>query len=94
MSFSGNKAQATKITFDKDNFSVSLADGRILIVPLAYFPRLMNAPVKKLKKYELSGGGTGIHWEALDEDISVEGLLLGHGDQTNRSVFSKHKKIA
>jgi hypothetical protein len=94
MSFSGNKAQATKLTFDKDAFSVYFADGRILAVPLAYFPRLMDASAKQLKKYELSGGGTGIHWDELDEDISVEGLLQGRGDQTNRLPRNKSKKIA
>jgi hypothetical protein len=94
MSFLGNKAQANKLTFDKDTFSVYLTDGRTLIVPLAYFPRLLNASAKQLKKYELSGGGTGIHWDELDEDVSVEGLLLGRGDQTNRPLPSKPKKIA
>jgi hypothetical protein len=83
MSFSKNKPQAEKLTFDKNSFSVYLADGRVLIVPLAYFPRLLSATAKQLKKYELSGGGTGIHWDELDEDISVEGLLLGYGDKTH-----------
>ena len=61
---------------------VVLADGRQLGVPLAYFPRLLNASVEQRQRYELSGGGTGIHWDELDEDISVQGLLMGVGDQT------------
>ena len=82
MNFFQNKPQALKLTFDKSSFTVFLADGRVLSVPLAYFPRLSAATLKQLKKYELSGGGTGIHWDELDEDISVLGLLLGQGDLT------------
>ena len=62
---------------------LDLADGRRLGVPLAYFPRLLNATPDQRKTYILSGGGSGIHWDDLDEDISVEGLLLGVGDRTH-----------
>jgi len=61
---------------------VELTDGRQLGVPLAYFPRLLNASQAQLADYIISGGGTGLHWEELDEDISVKGLLLGIGDRT------------
>lgn len=84
MNFLASRPQATKITFDRNSFSVYLADGRILNVPLAYFPRLLAATPTQRKAYVLSGGGTAIHWNKLDEDISVEGLLLGHGDRTRR----------
>jgi len=47
-----------------------------------YFPRLLNASPEQRNHYELSGGGTGIHWEAIDEDISVPGLILGNKDCT------------
>lgn len=77
-----HKPSAHKITFDEDNFWVHLADGRILGVPFAYFPKLMRAPKSQLDKYEISGGGGGLHWDDLDEDISVEHLVLGFGDQT------------
>jgi hypothetical protein len=77
------EAQASKVWFDKENLWVSLRDGRQLSIPLAYFPRLLKASVAMRKKYKLSGGGTGIHWDELDEDISVPGLLLGQGDLTN-----------
>lgn len=73
---------ATKLSFDASMMWVDLADGRRLGVPLAYFPRLLAATPEQLRRYELSGGGTGIHWPDLDEDISVQGLLLGTGDQT------------
>lgn len=76
------EAVAISVEVDKKNLWVKLADGRELGVPLVYFSRLLNAKLSELKKFELSGGGRGIHWEALDEDISVNGLLLGFGDQT------------
>ena len=71
-----------KVTFDTDSFWVELSDGRTIGVPLAWFPRLLNATPGQLSDYELSP--RGIHWEALDEDISVAGLLAGRGDQTRR----------
>jgi len=70
------KAVAT----DTDTLWVTLSDGRILGVPLAWFPRLLNASPDQLADYELSP--YGIHWDDLDEDISVEGLLAGQGDRT------------
>ncbi len=76
------KAAAKKVWCDDNNLWVLLQDGRQLSIPLAYFPRLLRATPKQRKKYELSGGGTGVHWDHLDEDISVAGLLLGQGDAT------------
>lgn len=73
---------ATRLDFDESMMWVDLADGRKLGVPLAYFPRLLRATPEQRLQYEMSGNGTGLHWEALDEDISVEGLLMGIGDQT------------
>jgi hypothetical protein len=70
---------ATEVTFDDDTIWVSLADGRVLGVPLAWFPRLLAATPADRKAFELSRGG--IHWAALDEDISVQGLLEGRGDR-------------
>ena len=61
---------------------VELFDGRQLGVPLVYFPRLLNANQAQRECYIISGGGTGLHWEELDEDISVKSLLLGIGDRT------------
>jgi uncharacterized protein DUF2442 len=59
---------------------VELADGRTLGVPLAWFPRLLNASPEQREQVELSR--VGLHWEALDEDISIAGLLAGRGDVT------------
>ena len=77
------EATATKIWFDQNNMWVGLADGRQLSVPLAYFPRLLNATSDQRNKYEISGGGTGLHWDEIDEDISVPGLLMGQKDLTS-----------
>ncbi|OUO50473.1 hypothetical protein B5F76_11565 [Desulfovibrio sp. An276] len=66
------------VWFDEDSMWVRLNDARVIGVPLTWFPRLLNATKKELEQYELSA--FGIHWEHLDEDISVEGLLAGQGD--------------
>lgn len=74
---------AKSVCFDDDMIWVDLVDGRKIGVPLAYFPRLLNAKPAQLIRFEISGGGTGLHWDELDEDISVEYLLLGIGDRTH-----------
>jgi hypothetical protein len=76
------EAKATKVSFDSNNMWVELADGRKLGVPLAYFPRLLHATPRQRKNYTISGGGIGLHWEGIDEDISVRGLVMGVGDRT------------
>jgi len=65
------------VLIHEDAFSVELMDGRTLTVPLAWFPRLLKATPEQLEKWVLCGGGYGIHWEEIDEDISTEGLLRG-----------------
>jgi hypothetical protein len=82
MSVSALEACATKLWFDSDNLWVLLADGRQLSVPLAYFPRLLKANEEQRQAYIISGGGSGLHWEDIDEDISVDGLLRGVGDRS------------
>ncbi|MCK1759201.1 DUF2442 domain-containing protein [Bradyrhizobium sp. 137] len=68
------------IRFDEHTMWVELSDGRTLGIPLALFPRLLHATPAELDQAELSR--VGLHWEALDEDISIAGLLAGHGDVT------------
>ncbi len=53
---------------------------------LAYFPRLLQASPEQLLRYEFSGNGTGIHWDEMDEDISVQGLLMGLSDRTRVNI--------
>jgi hypothetical protein len=86
MNTSEFEALAKKVTFDADNMWVELIDGRQLGVPLAYFPRLAGAKSAQRKKYIISGGGVGIHWEALDEDISVPALFMGRVDRTAKAL--------
>lgn len=66
---------AISIRFDADRMHVQLSDGREIIVPLEWFPSLRNATDEQRNKWRLIGKGVGIHWEDLDEDISVAGLL-------------------
>jgi hypothetical protein len=68
------------VRFDDDSMWVHLDDGRVIAVPLAWFPRLLAATPEQRLQFELSP--RGIHWEALDEDISIDGLLAGQGDLT------------
>ena len=79
MNTSIENARATKLWFDEDNMWLSLDDGRVLSVPKVWFPKLEAATDEQLMKYEMSGYGIGLHWEELDEDISVPMLLLGYG---------------
>jgi len=78
-----SEALATGVSFDRDNMWVDMADGRKLGVPLAYFPRLLHATSRQRRKYTISGGGTGLHWEEIDEDICVKSLMMGIYDRTN-----------
>ncbi len=68
-------ALARKVRFDAEMIHVLLADGRAVSVPLEWFPKLRNANQKQRENWRLIGGGVGIHWEDLDEDLSVAGLL-------------------
>ena len=77
---------AKAVRFDDDSMWVDLDDGRRMAVPLAWFPRLLSATPEERVQFELSP--RGIHWEALDEDISIDGLLAGHGDLTHGRVVT------
>lgn len=72
---------AKSIQFDDNSMLLELVDGRTLGIPLAWFPRLLHAKPEQLQQYELSTNG--IHWDELDEDISIDGLLAGRGDSTH-----------
>ena len=72
------------VRFDEDTLWVSLSDGRTIAAPLAWFPRLLEATPEQRALVELSK--CGLHWEALDEDISVAGLLAGQPDLTRRGA--------
>lgn len=69
---------ADHLEFSRDTFTVYLKDARVLSVPLIWFPKLSGAKISQLKNYELLGDGEGIHWPEIDEDLSIEGLLMGN----------------
>lgn len=77
MSVSGIRIEplATSVSFTEDSLCVVLADGREVAVPLEWFPSLRDATGEQRQNWRLIGGGIGIHWEAIDEDISVESML-------------------
>lgn len=68
---------ATDVHVTDDTLTVDLSDGRSLSVPISWFPRLIQATESERKNWRLIGKGHGIHWEDIDEDISIEGLLAG-----------------
>ncbi|WP_373990239.1 DUF2442 domain-containing protein [Duganella sp. BuS-21] len=84
-----NNAFASKLSFDDDYMWVHLIDGRRLGVPLNFFPRLQNATPEQRLHYIFSGNGQGLHWDELNEDISVEHLLMGHADTTNKRTIKR-----
>lgn len=71
----GKMIRAADISFKGDRLYVLLTDEREISVPLSWFPRLLNATDEQREAWELIGQGVGIHWEKIDEDISVAGLL-------------------
>lgn len=78
---------ATTVRLDADSMWVELNDGRVLGVPLAWFPRLLHASAMQREQVRISSHG--LHWDSLDEDISIAGLLDGHGD-----LSVKHPRAA
>jgi hypothetical protein len=69
--------RVAKVRFIEDKLAVDLMDGRTIIVPLAWYPRLQRATPQQRDRWQVAGGGFGIHWPDLDEDLSTEGLLRG-----------------
>ncbi|MFA5903859.1 MAG: DUF2442 domain-containing protein [Desulfobacula sp.] len=77
------------IKITKDTLSADLSDGRTISVPLEWFPRLLYATLKERKNWRLIGKGQGIHWEDIDEDISIEGLISGRPSGESQLSFKK-----
>lgn len=78
---------AESVTVTEDTLSVDLSDGRTLEVPLAWFPRLLHASQEERDRWRLIGKSQGIHWEEIDEDISVEGLLVGKPSGESQRLY-------
>mgnify|MGYP001566505980 CR=1 FL=1 len=72
-----SEPRATGLEVTDNELVVSLADGRRLSVPIAWYPRLVGATAKQRQNWQILGPGVGFHWPDVDEDLSVEGMLLG-----------------
>src|SRR4030042_268004 len=92
MSTSANEMEvpnAENVTITEDTLSVDLSDGRTISGPLAWFPRFLQSTPEERNNWRLIGKGRGIHWEDIDEDISVEGLLSGKPSGESQPSFKK-----
>ena len=84
-----NFPYAEIVTVTEDTLNVDLSDGRTISVPLTWFPRLVYATPEQRDNWRLIGRGHGIHWEGIDEDISIEGLIAGKPSGESQSSFRK-----
>ncbi|MFA7239295.1 MAG: DUF2442 domain-containing protein [Sulfuricellaceae bacterium] len=80
---------AESVILTDDTLCIDLADGRTISVPLAWYPRLQYATSEERNRWRLIGKGYGIHWEEIDEDISIEGLLLGRPSRESQASLQK-----
>ena len=83
------EALAIQVDVDQFTLSVELADGRTIAAPLSWYPRLTHASAEERKSWRLIGGGRGIHWPMLDEDINVAKLLAGQTSTESQSSLKK-----
>lgn len=76
-------------TITDDTLSVELSDGRTISVPLAWYPRLLHGSSEERNDYRLIAGGSGIHWNQLDEDVSIKNLILGQPSGESQKSFQR-----
>ena len=86
------RAIAQDVTVSADTLTVNLTDGRTVSVPLAWYPRLVHGTPEERNKWRSIGDGEGIHWPDLDEDLSVEGLLLGRPSHESQGSLQRWLK--
>ena len=84
-----NIPDAVNVVVTDDTLSVELSDGRTVLVPIEWFPRLTHGSTDERNHWRIIGQGQGIHWDELDEDISVEGLLAGNPSGESQSSLKK-----
>jgi hypothetical protein len=82
-------SEAIDVSVTDDTLSVELSDGRSILVPLDWFPRLVHGLSKERNNWRLIGRGNGIHWPELDEDISVDNLLAGQSSTESQKSFNR-----
>lgn len=80
---------AVDVQISDDAVTVELSDARSISVPLAWYPRLLYGRPEERRNWRLIGGGEGIHWEGLDEDVSVEGLLAGRRSRESQASLKR-----
>lgn len=81
--------RVVNVTVTEDTLSVDLEDGRTISVPIGWYPRLAHGTPAERANFEISGAGYGIHWPDLDEDIGIEGLLLGKKSTESPASFER-----
>ena len=85
------------VSLDDEQLTLSLEDGRVVSVPLSWYPRLCYGSHQERQRFQIGGAGFGIHWPDLDEDIGVEGILLGKKSMESQASFQqwmeKRKKV-
>jgi hypothetical protein len=81
-----------KVVITDDSLTVHLSDGRSISVPLVWYPRLLHGTIEERNSWRLLGNSEGIHWPDLDEDISVENLLLGKPSSESQDAFTRWLK--
>jgi hypothetical protein len=84
-----NRLQILDVTVSEELLTVTLLDGRIISVPVAWYPRLMQGSMAERHHWRLIAGGTGIHWPDLDEDLSLQGILLGQPSGESQTSLQK-----
>ncbi len=82
-------ARIVNVEITDDTLSVDLEDGRTIAVPIGWYPRLANGTSSERTNFQISGAGYGIHWPDLDEDIGVEGILLGKRSTESPASFER-----
>ncbi len=82
-------ARIASVQVTDDTLSVDLEDGRTISIPIGWYPRLAHSTETERANYQLNGAGYGIHWPELDEDIGVEGLLLGKMSTESSASFER-----
>ena len=83
-----NDLRIQRVSFPSESMTVEFSDGRTVSIPLSYFPRLMNASPSQLEQWQLIGRGLGVHWEPVDEDLSVENVLLAYS-RTKKAEYAR-----
>ena len=89
LAFDTKSVAATNVVVTEDTLVVDLEDGPTVSVPIAWYPRLLHASIKERNNWRFIGKGEGIHWSDLDEDISVENILLGKASGESQRSFER-----